>query len=78
MARINWKAVLIVIFLILLLAYRRPISEAVRELRLGELWQEFCGIIWAMPSLGRFALVAMVLALLYVTVYFLILNRIRR
>jgi ABC-type phosphate transport system permease subunit len=78
MSKVNWRAVLTVIGVIQLLAYRRALGEALRALRMGEMWREFWGIIWAMPQLARFAILAMLLGLLYVTAYALILNRIRR
>ncbi len=78
MARINWRAILVVVGIIILLAYHRAIAGALAALKLAEMWREFCDTIWAMPSFGRFTLVVMVLALLYVTAYFLVLNRRRR
>ncbi len=78
MERINWRAVLLVAGVIFLLAYRRALGELLSELRIHEMWREFCGSIWAMPSLGRFTLIVMVMALLYVTAYFLVLNRRQR
>ena len=71
---VRWPYVLLVILLILALAYSRQIADALRPLRIGEMWQEFCEEIWRMPSLGRFTLVALVMALLYLTIYFLILR----
>ena len=75
---VRWPYVLLVILLILALAYSRQIADALRPLRLGEMWQEFCGEIWRMPSLGRFTLMALVFALLYLTIYFLIMHWRRR
>jgi len=69
------RNVLLAILALLALAYNRQIAAFVAQLRLGEMWEEFCWEIWRMPPLGRFALVAMVLALLYVTIYMLLKNR---
>jgi len=73
--RIRWSSVLIAILALVALAYNRQIGEAMGELRLGDMWEEFCWEIWRTPPLGRFGMVAMVLLLLYITVYMLILNR---
>ena len=78
MPRINWNAVLGAAAVILLLAYRRNVAGFMQALRLGEMWREFCGIIWAMPPHGRYILTMMALGLVYVTAYFLVLNWIRR
>ena len=75
--RIRWGLVLLIILLVFVMAYNRQISQALRPLRLGEMWTEFCERVWAMPSMGRYTLVAMVLALLYLTAYFLIRELIR-
>ena len=72
--RVRWPYILLVILLILALAYNRKLADAMRPLRLGEMWQEFCGEIWRTPSIGRFTLVALVLALLYISIYLLILH----
>jgi len=73
--KVNWRSVLAVILIVLAVAYNRQIGAALRSLRLGQMWEEFCAEVWRMPPLGRFAIVAMVLALLYVTIYVLLKNR---
>jgi hypothetical protein len=76
--RARWGTVFLVIFLILILAYNRRIAEALRPLRIGELWTDFCNQLWAAPAPGRYVLVALVLMLLYLTAYFLVREWIRR
>ena len=72
---VKWRNVLLAILALVALAYNRQIAASLAELRLGEMWEGFCWAIWRMPPLGRFALVAMVLGLIYVTVCVLVLNR---
>lgn len=72
---VKWRSVLLALLALLALAYNRRIAASLAELRLGEMWREFCWQIWSGPPLGRFTLVAMVLGLLYITVYMLLKNR---
>jgi len=76
--RVRWSGVLLAMLALLALAYNRQIGERLAEMRLGEMWEEFCGEIWGTPPLGRFAIVAMVLGLLYVTAFVLIQGRRRQ
>ena len=75
---LKWRHILVAILLVLLLAYNRHIAARLRELRLGEMWEEFCAEIWGWPPLGRFTVVAMTLALLYVTAYYLLIQNRRK
>lgn len=78
MGRINWRAVLLVVGVIVLLAYRRAIGEVLGELRLRELWREFAGLIWSGPPIGRFVVVCLTLLLIFISVYTLLLAHIRQ
>jgi Flp pilus assembly pilin Flp len=78
MNTINWRSVLLAVLAVAIIAHSRSIVAAVSGLRLGEIWQEFTGIIWSMPRLGRYTLVLGFLALLYITAYTLIRERVRR
>jgi hypothetical protein len=66
---------LLAVLALWIIAYNRRIVAALRGLRLGEMWDEFCEEIWDMPAFGRFTLVTLVLALIYITVYFLIRDK---
>jgi hypothetical protein len=74
--QIRWGRVLLVVVLVVLAAYSRQVAAFVGQLELGALWADFCEQIWRTPPLGRFAIVAMVLGLLYVTAYVLLVNTI--
>ena len=74
---IRWRYVLLVIAAVLAMAYSRQIAAAVGSLPTGGLWSAFCEEIAAMPRLGKYAAVLMVLGLLYLTAYFLIRESIR-
>jgi hypothetical protein len=78
MDRINWRAIWVVVGIILLLAYHRAIAGALAALKLGEIWHEFAGLIWSGPPAGRFVVVCLVLLLLFVTAYTLLLALIRQ
>ena len=73
--QVRWGRVLPVVGLVLAAAYSRQIATLLGQLELGALWGDFCEQIWRTPPLGRFAMVAMVLGLLYVTAYILLLNK---
>ncbi|MCK4299528.1 MAG: hypothetical protein KAX80_08340 [Planctomycetes bacterium] len=75
---VKWRNVLIAALAIVAMAYSRWIAAVVRSIRLGEVGEDFAWEIQRMPPLGRFTAVLMVLALLYITVYMLLLNWVRR
>ena len=69
---VKWGYVFLVIGAVVVMAYNRQIAAALRPLRIGEFWSAFCGQLGAMPPLGKYAVVLMVLGLLYLTTYFLV------
>ena len=69
---IKWRYVFLIIAVVLAMAYNRQIAAAMSSLRIGGLWSAFCEQIAAMPRMGKYAVVLMVLALLYLTAYFLV------
>jgi hypothetical protein len=76
--RIKWGMVLAVILAIFVISRWRQIREAIAELGLGDFWRDFGQTLGDIPPLGKYAVVLMVFALLFLTVYFLVLKRIRR
>lgn len=78
MIRIRWGGVLFVILLIIAAAHSRAIGKAIAELRLGEMWREFTELVWSGPAPGRFAVVCLVLFLIFITAYMLLLTYIRQ
>jgi hypothetical protein len=75
---LRWRNVLLVALAIVAMAYSRSITSFLRSLQLGEFGQGFVEEIERMPRLGRFTVVLMVLALLYLSAYMLMLNWVRR
>ena len=75
---LRWRNVLLVALAIVAMAYSRSIASFLRSLQLGEFGQGFVEEIERMPRLGRFTVVLMVLALLYLSAYMLMLNWVRR
>ena len=75
---IKWRYVFLVIAVVLAMAYNRQIAAAMSSLRIAGLWSAFCGQIGAMPPLGKYAVVLMVLGLVYLTAYFLVRDWIGR
>ena len=75
MMAIKWRTIIITIVFLMIIARSRQIAAKLRELRIGDMLSETINIIWDMPSLGRYAVVLAVAALLYITVFVLIIRR---
>ena len=75
---IRWRNVLILVVGIVLLVCHRTVRDVLRRIFESRIWAGFCEEFAAMPRLGHFCVVLMVLALLYITVYMLLLTIIRR
>jgi hypothetical protein len=75
---LRWRNILLVVLAIVAMAYSRSIAAFLGSLQLSEFGEGFVEEIERMPRLGRFAVVVMVLALLYLSAYMLMLNWVRR
>jgi len=76
--QVRWGRVLVVVGLVLAAAYRRQIAALLAQLGLGALWSDFAAEIQCIPRRGHYAMVLAVLALVYVTVFLLVMNRVRK
>jgi hypothetical protein len=75
---LRWRNILLVALAIVAMAYSRSIAAFLGSLQLGEFGEGFVEEIERMPRLGRFTVVLMVLALLYLSAYMLMLNWVQR
>jgi hypothetical protein len=75
---LRWRNVLLVVLAIVAMAYSRSIAAFLGSLRLGGFGEGFVEEVERMPRQGKFTVVLMVLALLYLTIYMLMLNSARR
>jgi hypothetical protein len=76
--QVRWGRVLLVVGLVLAAACRRQIAALLAQLGLGALWSDFAEEIQCIPRRGHYVMVLGMLALVYVTVYVLLLNRVRK
>jgi hypothetical protein len=76
--QVRWGRVLVVVGLVLAAAYRRQIAALLAQLGLGAVWSDFAAEIQCIPRRGHYAMVLSVLALLFLTGYFLVLNSVRK
>lgn len=75
MAKINGKNVLLAVVAIVAISRWRQIKGLIAEMHLDEFWQEFCQMVHDMPPLGKSTVVLGFLALVYISIYQLILFR---
>jgi uncharacterized membrane protein YbaN (DUF454 family) len=75
---LRWRNVLLVVLAIVAMAYSRAIASFLRSLTLGSFLQGFVEEAERMPRQGKFTVVVLVLALLYISAYMLTLNWVRR
>ena len=75
MAKINGKNVLLAVVAIVGIAHWRQIKCLIAEMNLEQFWEAFCQTLHSLPPQGKNAIVLAVLALLYISVYRLILFR---
>ena len=75
MAKINGKNVLLAIVAIVAISHWRQIKRLIAEMDLGQFWEAFCQTLHSLPPQGKNAIVLAVLALLYISIYQLILFR---
>lgn len=78
MVRVSWKAIIVGLLIVAVIARSPQIQAKLKELRLGDMVTEVNDIIWAMPELGRFTCVLLVAALFYITAVVLMLRRNRK
>ncbi|MFO8015113.1 MAG: hypothetical protein R6X20_17645 [Phycisphaerae bacterium] len=78
MPRIRRSRILLVVLAIIAIAHWEAIREAIAALELGGLWEGFAETLQEMPPGGKYVIVLMVLALLYISVYRLIVYTQRR
>ena len=75
MGQIRWGRILAVIIAIVIISRWEAVSAAIAELEIGQFWQAFAQTLRDIPPLGKYAVVLLVLALLYITLFRLILAR---
>ena len=78
MRNIKWGRILIVILVIVAISRWRAIRALIAEMDLGGTWSAFCATLRDMPSGGKYVVVLAVLALLYISIYRLIVYRNRQ
>ena len=75
MPRIKWNRILAVLLAIVLISRWRTVMELVGQMQLRAFWNDFCATASAIPPLGKYTIILSLMALLYVSLFKLILNR---